>query len=37
MSRFMVIFRYNEDWFAVKPNIDLWISSEPSPESLQMV
>jgi len=21
----------------IKPNIDLWISSEPSPESLQIV
>ena len=30
----MVIFRYNEDWFAmitpIKPNISLRISSEPS-------
>ena len=37
----MVIFRCNEDWFAmikpIKPNIGLWISSEPSPESLQIV
>jgi len=37
----MVIFHCNEDWFAmikpIKPNIGLWISSEPSPESLQIV
>jgi len=34
----MVIFQCNEDWFAmvkpIKPNLGLWISSEPSPESL---
>jgi len=34
----MVIFRCNEDWFAmtnpIKPSIGLWISSEPSPEGL---
>jgi len=37
----MVIFRCNEDWFPmfnpIKPNIGLRISSEPSPESLQIV
>ena len=37
----MEIFRCNEDWFAminpIKPNIGLWISSEPSPETLQIV
>jgi len=37
----MVIFRCNEDWFAlinpIKPNIGLWLSSEPSSESLQIV
>jgi len=37
----MVIFRSNEDWFAminpIKHNIGLWISSESSPESLQIV
>jgi len=37
----MVIFRCNEDWFAminpIKHNIGLSISSEPSPESLQIV
>jgi len=35
----MVIFHCDEDWFAmikpIKPNIGLWISSEPSPETLQ--
>jgi len=35
----MVTFRCNEDGFAavnpIKPNIGLWISSEPSPESRQ--
>ena len=35
----MVTFCCNEDWFAminpIKSNIDLWMSSEPSPESLQ--
>jgi len=37
----MVIFHCNEDLFAVinpiKSNIGLWISSEPSPECLQIV
>jgi len=37
----MVISRCNEDWFAkinsIKPNIGLLISSEPLPESLQIV
>jgi len=37
----MVIFRCNEDGFAIinpiKPNIGLWISSEPSPKSIQIV
>jgi len=37
----MVIFHCNEDLFAmikpIKPNISLWISSEMSPESLQIV
>ena len=37
----MVIFRCTEDWFSminpIKPNIGLWISSEQSPESLQIV
>ena len=37
----MVIFRCNEDWFAVikpiKPRIGFWISSEPSPGSFQTV
>ena len=35
-----MIFHCNEDWFAmskpIKLNIGLWISSEPSPESLQI-
>ena len=40
---YMVIFRCNEYSFLInminpiKPKIDLWISSEPSPESLQIV
>ena len=37
----MVIFHSKEDWFAIikpiKPNIGLWISSESSPETLQIV
>jgi len=37
----MVIFRCSEDGFAMinpmKSNIGLWISSKPSPESLQTV
>jgi len=37
----MVIFRCNENLFAmiksIKPKIGLWISSEPSPECLQIV
>jgi len=37
----MVVFRYNEDGFAminhITPNRSFWISSEPSPESLQIV
>jgi len=37
----LVIFRWNEVWLAminpIKSNIGMWISSEPWPESLQIV